>query len=1214
METMEQEVSETQSEIDKTPKDLMVEKLLASEEVEHKQPFGSQQIQVVSPRTITGHINNANTNKGAIAWGHHGLVAYGCNTYVVVIDTTNVQPVQCLDHHKSIVNKVLWSPVVRNKVDDTASVELVSADSTGHIIHWDITIGSPLVVLQDGNKPVLAMEWVNSHVVDKSDLFLAALHSPFYFIIWDIKKQFKLWKKSFTDTLLSFNFNPFNTSQLAFLCPDCILFVDDFNVGKIPSTNGRKYYISSPRGSDIEDNLRTRDRLKRLMKGLVVGETKPRPDDIMTVSECLQMLYHRSLCHHLLLLYPRDILLIDLHISQTVGIVSVEKAMSPLVQMVVARQRDVLYCLHDTGCVSVKVRRKCNNGTLLLSPLDAPAESVSSIDVGGYSTELLMCYEHKCQSEVIRQIKGSKVVAMALNPVSENKIVLLLTSGKLVHLELEYAGVGSKNTPLSLSHMFGPSTDETCVIPPLRLLATGLLSAVTSPINVIRMCPPLTTRNRAHYVPLMATGTQTGLVQIFNMAQGTIEQEFALHNYPVRGIEWTGLSSFLSYAYSSQTGRVRNELILTEVNSGQSVQVQRDKSVENPIDIVRVSPLRQYFVVVLKDGPFELWDLKGLSLLRTMPKKFPFVTALEWSPIHSIKSLQTKKKADDSVSVITSATSPVGEPSTNVAHADLVAREHLVFSDTESQLYHFSVEGSVVRDGIKIPPEAGVSLVTCIAFKSNQIVQADVDGCLNIWDLKARSSRNVHTGRGWVRKMRFSPGKGNLKLLILYSDGVDIVDLKNGQYERIAQVKCPKDMVKIVDLDWAAPDAPVFATEDGCLRIMDTKLTTNISPLTDYTFQDPVSCPSLLPPAVLAQLQFLLSSQFWKDAPVFEKFTVEDGIPLDQLQAVNEQVSMLSTDTLKSCTLGTAEQSLVASLLLHDQEGIDFWTVALYYLQVSSIQNKERLEGKEVPRKPIQQCESFSASDLKRVNQYPMFQPLDTCYDILCDAYSYQRMQLERVNVHEWRRGDYKHTQRVVERLILLGEMDRAVQLLLETDIDNPSYYTDAIKACLVATIQSTGAAQSTIKLVATNLIANGQIWEGVQLLCLIGKGLDGCRYLSSYGLWESAVWLAKSILPFNETLEVLKKWTDHLCSVGDKELAVLVLLSLGQFEKVFELLLSLGHYARAGLFLLALQDIGLTIDNKSLISSVKSAFCIHLNTTGNWQAAEYLSKLQLAV
>ena len=68
--------------------------------------------------------------------------------------------------------------------------------------------------------------------------------------------------------------------------------------------------------------------------------------------------------------------------------------------------------------------------------------------------------------------------------------------------------------------------------------------------------------------------------------------------------------------------------------------------------------------------------------------------------------------------------------------------------------------------------------MTCIAFKNDQIVQGDVDGMLNIWDLKARTSKNIHTGRGWIKKMRFAPGKGNLKLLILYSDGVDIVDLK----------------------------------------------------------------------------------------------------------------------------------------------------------------------------------------------------------------------------------------------------------------------------------------------------------------------------------------------------------------------------------------------------------------------------------------------------
>ena len=72
----------------------------------------------------------------------------------------------------------------------------------------------------------------------------------------------------------------------------------------------------------------------------------------------------------------------------------------------------------------------------------------------------------------------------------------------------------------------------------------------------------------------------------------------------------------------------------------------------------------------------------------------------------------------------------------------------------------------------------------------------------------------------------------------------------------------------------------------------------------------------------------------------------------------------------------------------------------------------------------------------------------------------------------------------------------------------------DSLRACLVASIRSSGASQSTIKLVATNLIASGKLNEGVQLLCLIDKGLDACRYLQTYGAWDQAAWLAKVIQP----------------------------------------------------------------------------------------------------
>ena len=55
---------------------------------------------------------------------------------------------------------------------------------------------------------------------------------------------------------------------------------------------------------------------------------------------------------------------------------------------------------------------------------------------------------------------------------------------------------------------------------------------------------------------------------------------------------------------------------------------------------------------------------------------------------------------------------------------------------------------------------------------------------------------------------------------------------------------------------------------------------------------------------------------------------------------------------------------------------------------------------------------------------------------------------------------------------------------------------------------------------------------DGVQLLCLIDKGLDGCRYLQTYGEWRTAAWLARATLSEKDCGEVFTKWADHLASV----------------------------------------------------------------------------------
>jgi hypothetical protein len=50
----------------------------------------------------------------------------------------------------------LWERSNQNKAaNEPSSLQLVSSDTTGHIIVWDVVVGNPRAVLQEGNKPIL---------------------------------------------------------------------------------------------------------------------------------------------------------------------------------------------------------------------------------------------------------------------------------------------------------------------------------------------------------------------------------------------------------------------------------------------------------------------------------------------------------------------------------------------------------------------------------------------------------------------------------------------------------------------------------------------------------------------------------------------------------------------------------------------------------------------------------------------------------------------------------------------------------------------------------------------------------------------------------------------------------------------------------------------------------------------------------------------------
>lgn len=58
----------------------------------------------IMPKTLPGALHNL--NKGSCDWGWQGLVAYGCQNVVVVVDPISVQIVQVLDCRSGYIVKV----------------------------------------------------------------------------------------------------------------------------------------------------------------------------------------------------------------------------------------------------------------------------------------------------------------------------------------------------------------------------------------------------------------------------------------------------------------------------------------------------------------------------------------------------------------------------------------------------------------------------------------------------------------------------------------------------------------------------------------------------------------------------------------------------------------------------------------------------------------------------------------------------------------------------------------------------------------------------------------------------------------------------------------------------------------------------------------------------------------------------------------------------
>uniref|UniRef100_A0A8C1VI76 WD repeat domain 11 n=1 Tax=Cyprinus carpio TaxID=7962 RepID=A0A8C1VI76_CYPCA len=1082
----------------------------------------------LAARTLTGTLNLQ--NKTAVDWGWQGLIAQGCHSSILIIDPKTSQTIQVLERHKASVVKVKWSREnYHHSLSSPYSLRLASADAAGKIIVWDVVSGMAHCEIQEHTKPIQDMDWLWAQ--DASRDLLLAVHPPNYIVLWNGDTGTKLWKKSYAENILSFSFDPFEPSNLALLTSEGIVFITDFSHSKPPGSGGKKVYIASPHSSPAHNKPAAAQPTgaKKALNKVKVLITNEKPTaEAVTLNDCLQLSYLPSKRNHMLLLYPREILILDLELSQTVGVVAIERSGVPFIQVIPCAQRDALYCLHENGCITLRVCR---------STTPSPNETV--IDPEQNVQELV--YDLRSQCDAIRVTKTVRPYRVVICPVNENSAALVVSDGRVMLWELKahasksssslssglpplYSPVNFCGTPLhqnqkcipdlSLNTMIGHSLISGVDSPRpvagqqeihMKFLLTGLLSGLPLPPFSLRMCPPLTTKNINHYQPLLAVGTSNGSVLVYNLTSGLLHKELSVHSCEVRGIEWVSLTSFLSFATSvpNNLGLVRNELQHVDLRTGRCFAFRGERGNDEPaIEMIKVSHLKQYLVVVFRDKPLELWDVRTGTLLREMAKNFPTVTAL-----------------------------------------------------------------------------GSMGSIACIAWKGDTLVLGDVDGNLNFWDLKARLSRAVPTHRGWVKKIRFAPGKGNQKLLVMYTDGAEVWDTK--EVQMVSSIRVGRNVnYRILDIDWCTSDKVVLASDDGCVRVLEMAMKSASYRMDEQDLTDPVWCPYLLLPRAALTLKAFLLLQPWSDTFTMD-ITHVDYKEKDEIKGlIQEQLNSLSNDiksVLQDPNLNLLQRCLLVSRLFGDESDLQFWTVAAHYIQSFA-----------------QSCQpNRSVPEGQTPAEGPQSSHLDICHDILCENSFFQRFQLERVRLQEVKRSSYEHTKKCADQLLLLGQTDRAVQLLLETSADNSSYYCDSLKACLVTTITSSGPSQSTIKLVATNMIANGKLAEGVQLLCLIDKAADACRYLQTYGEWNRAAWLAKVRLSPVESSDVLKRWAEHLCSpqVNQKSKAILVLLSLGCFHKVGEMLHSMRYFDRTALFIEACLKYGVMKTNDDVNKLIGAAF-----------------------
>jgi len=766
-------------------------------------------------------------------------------------------------------------------------IRLASADVYGNILIWNTLDASVIHYLQttDQKSTIADIAW---HPDDTN--LLVALYSN-HLALWNVSTGQRVWKKDLHDFVnYSLQFDPFNSNRLYIsTLYGCIYTVDDLSAHIVPHVEF-KHRVHTNKNNISTPVVLNREyaQVVQSWNSLQIINNAPSSNSLLGNSSSshggsggggggersitqggggssgsssmssgsntsggsgsgsqhhnhphhqhqhhYRSHYHSSLDFVQMLLSPfskniiyyvfnREIFVYDTNTNQIFGSLQLDRSKSNFIYIIVGRENpNLMFTLHEDGSITSWSRKLDGYNT-------HNYEQLSISDLSHY---------HKKSKK-----KTLKIYSMCNNPFFEQ--TLLTVSGDGTVWKWSFI---SEITSRACENSFTPRLQSLSTIPlngVVKLTVSSLLETVSSPITSISVYPFYNKSN----ISLLAVGTANGTIQIINITTLKVQKEIFVWNHPILGLRWLSPGRVLCHSYEEQDrGTYLNYITSVDFRSGRVKEFRKVSGAENSfIKGIRLSYSRKFLIILMKDRPFELWETKRFTCLRSF-KPFVHIVGLDWLP----------PKEDSEMSL-----------SSEASRYD--AKEQFTFLLQDGVIKTCTIEqNSVTLNDVQA--DLGGGLQSCLAIKRDFLVSGDSSGNIHAWNSTKKKLHTFSTHRGAIKKIRFSPLPDSNEIMVLFGSGeFGIWDLNVNHRVSISSYLMERE-IKALDFEWLNESNPIIVASDHSLRILDPSLSVTNS---KFSFSCPTMAsllndangvgggalysPLLLPAYPMAQLRNLL--------------------------------------------------------------------------------------------------------------------------------------------------------------------------------------------------------------------------------------------------------------------------------------------------------------------------------------------------------------------